>query len=409
MMPALFASDNLPALPDTLSSVPGAALTFLLFAGACLGHLTLMVALHNWFYGTILSRTVSHLLRYGIGLVTPGAVIAFWWYRGPDTTAALDVTVSPPWGALLAGYLVLCWVMGFGVLPAVTLWRALRRPPAPLVESRSTVVDVAARLKGKPIGKGDHRLMAYLPGNEVFTVELAERTLVLPRLPPALDGLTVLHLSDLHVHGTPDRPYFQQVMDLCAAWEPDVVALTGDVVDSKRHHRWVLPILGRLRWKEAAFAILGNHDSWLDVPLIRRRLKRVGMRVLPNVWERAVLRGVPVAVIGHEGPWIGTEPDLSDCPPELFRLCLSHTPDHLGWARRHGIDLMLSGHVHGGQVRLPLVGSVFVPSAYGRRYDAGTFWAQPTLLHVSRGLSGEHPMRYNCRPEVTRLVLRCGV
>ena len=69
---------------------------------------------------------------------------------------------------------------------------------------------------------------------------------------------------------------------------------------------------------------------------------------------------------------------------------------------------MLSGHNHGGQIRLPLLGSIFVPSRYGRRFDAGTFEEPPTVLHVSRGLAGQHPLRINCRPEVTRLVLRAG-
>lgn len=67
---------------------------------------------------------------------------------------------------------------------------------------------------------------------------------------------------------------------------------------------------------------------------------------------------------------------------------------------------MLSGHVHGGQIRLPLFGSVLLPSRHGRRYDAGTFEVPPTTLHVSRGVSGEHPVRYGCLPEVTLLTLR---
>src|SRR5437870_1659061 len=73
------------------------------------------------------------------------------------------------------------------------------------------------------------------------------------------------------------------------------------------------------------------------------------------------VRGHQMIVIGHEGPWF-RPPDVSDCPPEGFRLGLSHTPDNLPWAKRHRIDLMLAGHVHGGQIRLPLVGSIFVPS-----------------------------------------------
>jgi uncharacterized protein len=143
--------------------------------------------------------------------------------------------------------------------------------------------------------------------------------------------------------------------------------------------------------------------------LIRRRLRRLRMHVPGNTWQQIEVRGEPLVVIGHEGPWFHPEPDLRSCPSEPFRLCLSHTPDNIRWARRAGVDLMLSGHVHGGQIRFPLFGSVLVPSRYGRRYDCGVFDEAPTLLHVSRGLSGDHPLRYRCRPEVTLLTLRpCG-
>ena len=67
---------------------------------------------------------------------------------------------------------------------------------------------------------------------------------------------------------------------------------------------------------------------------------------------------------------------------------------------------MLSGHNHGGQVRVPLFGSIFVPSRYGRRYDMGTFFEAPTLLHVNRGLSGKEALRIRCNPQVTRIILR---
>jgi predicted MPP superfamily phosphohydrolase len=87
-------------------------------------------------------------------------------------------------------------------------------------------------------------------------------------------------------------------------------------------------------------------------------------------------------------------------------LLLSHTPDNIHWARTNNIDLMLAGHTHGGQWRFPVLGSVFVPSRYSRKYDCGVFWEPPTFLHVTRGISGREPLRWNCRPEVTWLMLR---
>src|SRR5437660_644687 len=83
-----------------------------------------------------------------------------------------------------------------------------------------------------------------LPHNQCFQVEFTEKTIALPQLPDAWDGLTILHLTDLHLCGTPDRAFFHYVMDRCMqAGVPDLIAMTGDVVDSEWHHRWIVPVL----------------------------------------------------------------------------------------------------------------------------------------------------------------------
>jgi predicted MPP superfamily phosphohydrolase len=369
----------------------------LLFAGACLGHLVLMVVLHNWWYSQPLPRHTGTVIHLGHGLLIVAVPAASLWAFGWDLAA---------WPPLAMLYVIVCAVLGCIALPLNTIARLRRRDPSR--EKGGRILDVTKHLGRPPVGDSRKRLLTYLPGNEVFSVELIERTLALPRLPAAWDGLTIVHLSDLHLRGTPDRDYFRFVMDRCADWNPDLVAVTGDIADSTQHMRWIVPVLGRLRWRCAALAILGNHDYWLDTSFIRRRLRRLGMLVPSNTWQQIEVRGEPLIVIGHEGPWLRPQPDLSDCPRGPFRLCLSHTPDNIRWARRAGIDLMLSGHVHGGQVRFPLFGSVLVPSRYGRHYDCGVFDETPTLLHVSRGLSGDYPLRYLCRPEVTRLTLRPG-
>ena len=373
----------------------------LLGVAAWLGHLVLMIASHNWWFGLALPRHTSTFIQLGHGFLIVAFPLALLWSLG----WGLDDAPPPLLSELMTSYLLVCLVVGCIALPLNTVLRLRRRDPSR--EKRSQVLDVAKHLGCDPIGDSPERLLSYLPGNEIFQVELVERTLRLPRLPTAWDGLSILHLSDLHFRGTPDRDYFCFVMDRCAAWQPDLVAVTGDIADSRRHMRWIVPVLGRLRWRCAAVAILGNHDHWLDTSFIRRRLRRLGMLVPGNSWQQIEVRGEPLVVIGHEGPWLKPPPDLSDCPRGPFRLCLSHTPDNIRWAREAGVDLMLSGHVHGGQVRFPLFGSVLVPSRYGRRYDYGVFEETPTLLHVSRGLSGDHPVRYLCRPEVTLLTLRC--
>jgi predicted MPP superfamily phosphohydrolase len=379
-------------------------MTIALVALACLGHLVLMIGSHNWLYGMRHPKwagDVVHLVHAVVVLALPAGLLLGW---GWHLHGLLDwPPVSPVHAGVLA-YLAVCLAAALVWLPWITLRRLLRRPPRGAV--RGEVVDVERQLGRRPKGDGRHALLAHLPGNEIFQIEYVERELCPRRLPAAWDGLTVLHLSDLHLHGTPDQDYFAAVLDRCAVWHPDLVAISGDIVDSAVHHAWIAPLLGRLRWRVAAFAILGNHDHRHDVDVIRGELRKLGIVVLENDWHEVEVRGERLVVVGHEGPWLVPAPDLKDCPPEPFRLCLSHTPDNMAWAWRQGMDLVLAGHVHGGQIRLPPFGSILVPSRCGRRYDWGAFEEQGTLLYVSRGVSGEHPVRYNCRPEVTLLTLR---
>jgi predicted MPP superfamily phosphohydrolase len=375
-----------------------------LFLGACLGHLVLMTRCHNWWYGLGLPRGTGKVIHLGHAALIFALPIALYAAWGWHLAGLFELSSAGLAQRATAAYVLVCALAGYVILPAVTLRHLLRHEP--VVERHTEVIDVARELGYRPVGADRHRWLAYLPGNELFEVELSHRTLCPLRLPPAWDGLTILHLSDLHLKGMPDRKYFQFIMDRCAAWEPDLVAVTGDLADGWHHQRWIVPVLGRLRWRVAAFAILGNHDYWYDPPYIRRRLRRLGMVVPGSAWLQTEVRGEPLVVVGNEWPWGAPPPDLRDCPEGPFRLCLSHTPDNIAWARRAKIDLMLSGHVHGGQVRVPVFGSILVPSRFGRRYDAGTFDEDPTLLHVSRGLSGEHQLRFGCRPEVTLLTLR---
>lgn len=377
----------------------------LFFLGACAGHAVLVVMHMNCLYGRPLPRRLLRYLRRFCELLCFSGPVLFlyavgWWHVAPADW--------PPAVHLLYTYGLCCLVLGLGLLPALTLVRWLRDKPRALLSNHTDIVDVAKELGYRPIGRGKYRHLARLPYNQVFEVDFSVRTYALPQLPAAWDGLSILHLTDLHLCGTPDRTFYQHVVERCNDWRPDIVAVTGDVVDSFKHHRWVVPVLGRLKWKIAAFAILGNHDTWYEPDRVRRRLRKLGMNVIGNTWKQIDVHGQPLVVVGHEGPWFGPVPDLSNCPPDVFRLCLSHTPDNIAWARENRMDVMLAGHVHGGQIRFPLIGSVFVPSRYSRRYDCGSFHEPPTLMHVSRGLAGQHPLRYNCRPEATLIVLKKG-
>lgn len=377
-------------------------LNLLIYALACLGHVALCTLVLNYCYSQPWKRKLLHSIRGLLALLAASGPLLFW----PVFGTLADALTGADGKAVLAVYALLSSAAGIAFL-IYTLAYHLRPKPAVVRDSATRTIDVAEQLGYKPAGRGRYSRLCHLPGNECFQVDFVERTFVMPRLPEAWDGLSILHLTDLHLCGSPDKAFFQHVMDLCLAEEPDIVAITGDIVDSRQHHRWIVPVLGRLRWKLAAFAVLGNHDQRYDPNMVRRRLRKINIRVLGNGYEELDVRGQSLVVIGNETPWFQPAVDLADCPAGAFRLCLSHTPDTIEWAKRHGVDLMLAGHNHGGQLRLPFVGSIFVPSKYSRKYDCGTFHEPPTLLHVGRGLAGQQPLRYNCRPEVSRIVLRC--
>jgi hypothetical protein len=378
----------------------------LLLLGAWIGHGYACVVPLNCLYGHPLPRHFLRGSRFAVAVLILGFPAVVAW----GDAWLLDEWAQRAWTTgthgLALGYLCLCWLLGLLVFPAITIGRLLYRAPRAVVAETTTTVDVAAMLGYAPHGQGKHAALARLPANGIYTVDFTQATWAVPDVPAAWDGLTILHLSDLHLCGTPDRSYYEFVFDRALGWGvPDLLVITGDIVDSQQHHHWVRPLLGRLKWREAGLAILGNHDTWHEPKLIRRRLEQARLRVLANEWTALTVRGEPLIAIGHEGPWVQPAPDLRAAPPG-FRLLLSHTPDNLPWARRHRIPLMLSGHNHGGQIRFSLIGSVFVPSRFSRRYDAGTWQSGPTLLHVNRGLAGREPIRYGCHPQVTHITLR---
>ena len=295
---------------------------------------------------------------------------------------------------------------GEAIFPAITISRFLRKPPACYVSETTRTIDLWPELGEKLIGDGKLAFAARLPGSCIFHFDFTELTLALTDLPSEWEGLKILAVNDVHFHGTPSRAYFDRIFDiLAAAPQPDLVCLMGDYVDTDEHRGWIQPLFGRLTAREAKFAILGNHDRNYGPDHVRAELTAAGYEVLGNGWRKATIRGVQCIVAGHEGPWFQPPPDLSAAPTDLFRLCLSHSPDNFYWGIANRIGLMLCGHVHGGAIRIPIVGSIFVPSIYGRRFDSGVFEKDGTVMAVNRGISGREPIRFRCNPQALSITL----
>lgn len=326
--------------------------------------------------------------------------LADFFYR--DSSGILLIAVILP-GAV--GFLLL-------VRSAIAYQRY--RPPDCLIAVDSEVVDVRQNAGHGAwtetfVGRRPMRRLALLPGNEQFTVEVATKTFTLPRLPTQWDGVSIVHLSDMHFRGAVARPYFEFVCERAKELNPDLFVFTGDLLDDITLLDWLPETLGRLRAPLGQYFILGNHDWYLDASSIRTGVERMGWTDVSgkSLEIRSQQPAPPIILAGDETPWMGAHPELDSAPADRFRVLLSHTPDNIEWAQGRGVDLMLSGHTHGGQIRLPVIGPVYSPSRYGCRFASGVFWLEPTLLYVSRGISGREPIRYQCPPELTKLVLRC--
>ncbi len=378
---------------------------FLLTVGNC----EVLVALVNRSHSYGIRLTMLRPLRIGHHVwmfAFPLLLVWFVGVRGPGLLlgaprAGAWTDVSPGWGV----YLLMC-AIGSVTLVAGSVRRRFRVIPGAQLSNHSHTVDIEGELGRRPVVSGRHERLARLPFNENFRLELSDKHYRLPACPPEWDGLSILHVSDLHFIETIEREHFERVIELGAGLNPDLVVFTGDLLDAQECVEWLPTTLGRLNAPLGCYFILGNHDWYLDADAIRAKLAELGWTDVGSRCRTIEHNGRPLAIAGLELPWMGEHPDFSGAPEDAFRLLLSHTPDHIHWARSQGIDLMLSGHNHGGQIVLPVVGPVYSPSRYGCKYSAGVFWEDPTLLYVSRGVSGRHPLRYNCLPEMTKLVLR---
>lgn len=381
---------------------------FALLLPAILGHAFLWIGLTNRLHGVSIPRKILHritLAFFGCMGVIPLGIGVWcienstwptpWAWRGADNGTQYVIGL----------YVALCWAVAAITLVRLVWIRFRHRRPAIVrfYERQRASLDLAAA--ATEAADHTHHAWTRLPLNEVLQLDVQRWTLDVPRLPAALDGLSIMHLSDSHFTGRVGKAFFAEVVRVANDLRPDVACITGDIIDEAECFDWIADTLGRLSARYGVYFILGNHDRRVDSERVRRELSQCGLvdlggRVLP-----IDIRGTPVLLAGNERPWFNPAPTFADSP-RAFRIALTHTPDHFDWARHNDVDLLLAGHTHGGQIRIPPLGAIFSPTAGGVKYIAGVFHVPPTILHVSRGVSGDVPIRWNCRPELSLLQLR---
>ncbi len=386
---------------------------FALIAIVLFGHLALWVMAFNRLHAISIRHATIRRLEKGIFVAVPALpiylVISFLLHD-----MSIDrLVVRASSNSVLLCYASACYLMA-AYIAARWIWDKSRSGNPPQLASNHTeIVDVAKEIGFQPIGSWSTRLLSLVPGNQIFQLTVNVKTLEVPGLDPRLDGLTITHLSDLHFTGNIGREFFDFVIDRANELDSDLVAVTGDIIDGPQCMDWIPETVGRLTSRFGAYYVLGNHDKrHVDADEVRGLLEQNGFIDLGGKWLPTQIHGVDVLLAGNEVPWFGSISELDESEPcdnqEALRILLSHSPDQITWARRHNFDLMLAGHTHGGQIRLPVIGPMVAPSNFGVKYASGTFYEAPTLMHVSRGISGQETIRLNCMPELTQVLLRAS-
>ncbi len=248
-------------------------------------------------------------------------------------------------------------------------------------------------------------------------------TISLPRLPEAFDGTTVAAIADLHGgRRLGGAGAVKKIVEMVNSLQADVIVLLGDMVHRAHHATRYLPLLSELKAKVGIWAALGNHEHgfvWYSrffgrwpVPSAeqwRAMYAQLGMSLLVNEAQPLHKGGARIWLIGVDDAYSGCD----DLPAALqcvegaeFSLAITHSPDLIDHPRIAEVDLVLAGHTHGGQVRLPLLGPLYVPCRRPRERSAGLIRANNSTMYVTRGVGEGLPFRFCCNRELSLLTLR---
>jgi uncharacterized protein len=253
--------------------------------------------------------------------------------------------------------------------------------------------------------------MGQIELNDETTTPVLERVEIpISNLKPALEGFTIVQLSDIHLRPYTKPDLVRQAVEMSNELRPDLVVLTGDYVWRVQEAAFELaPLLAGLNARHGVYSVLGNHDHWLDVEVTKRAFEEAGLPMLINQGLEISAGNGSFYLAGMDDGWSG-KPDLNmaveKAPSDIPIVLLLHEPDLVDETSRDPrIALQLSGHTHGGQVLVAGQPPIFTPDL-GKKYSQGLFRVNETWLYTNRGLGViSVPVRLNCPPEVTLLTL----
>ena len=245
---------------------------------------------------------------------------------------------------------------------------------------------------------------------ERFTVN--QERIWLDALPSAFGGLRIVQISDIH-HGLfLPKEWLSDAVKQANRLNPDIIALTGDFVTySRRNIGPAAELLGRLRARHGVYAVLGNHDFRVDADAITQALRRQHIDVLRNrhITIGFGRKSLYLAGVDDYGYGADVRRAVRGIPQDAATILMAHNPRIIHLASRHNVSLVLSGHTHGGQFNLPILGTIYGRSPERLRFKIGWDKLGPTQIYVSRGIGTiVLPLRLRCPAEITHLELLPG-
>ncbi|MCH5585619.1 metallophosphoesterase [Shimazuella sp. AN120528] len=254
---------------------------------------------------------------------------------------------------------------------------------------------------------------AYSRWVEPYQLETTKIDITLPYLPASFHNFTICHFSDLHLGFHLEIDDLSPLIYAIQNEVPDCICFTGDLFDkAPSKTKKTAKLLSQLEAPYGKYAVLGNHDNWSNQLSVKRVLKKAGFELLLNEHISLNRHTDNLYIAGIDDPWVG-EADirkaLGGIPKDACTILLSHEPDFADEFYRYPIDLQLSGHSHGGQIRIPLVGALYTPP-YSNKYPYGLNRVKGShyQVYTTRGIGMTRmPVRFHCKPELTIITLKC--
>jgi predicted MPP superfamily phosphohydrolase len=374
-----------------------------------IGHVGLWCMLYNHTHATSWPRIVRKRCEKFIIVAT--AAIFVWFCIWLIRHRTIDFWERELKSFVECGYLFMTMAMGI-FLTVRWVYRKSKSNPNCVLDRQQSLTDVQSEIGRSVYLTPVAQKLGMIPFNQAHKLAVDRIRLGIKRLPLPLEGFRICQLSDFHLTGQMDLEWFEHVVAKANEFDPDLILITGDLIDEAPCLDWIEPVFGRLKAKHGIFFVRGNHDLRIkDQQYLLQRLESVGMRWIGGKWERLEIEGVGIYLAGNELPWFAGAEDLSKRPHQVhgesgmedlpcLKILLSHTPDQITWAKDYDFDLIFAGHNHGGQIAIPYIGPIVAPSRHGVLYASGTFAIGDAVMHVSRGLSGDECIRINCPPEV---------